>query len=156
MAGNLPTAGDDLLCWICGRLNQADGVATAEAVLAHVEGKPERVIRIVSKMSGRRVEGASIMLPKPGKPEDVVPGRRMARDLRPVPEGEGLIGVEPVVAEEVIATVLGYGTAKLSVPARGGPAPVSFRIGYQRYPQLQGASWVVSVPDRFSRRRLAP
>jgi hypothetical protein len=29
-----------------------------------------------------------------------------------VPEGEGWIGVEPVLAGEVIATVLGYGTPK--------------------------------------------
>jgi hypothetical protein len=112
LLGDLPTAGDDMVRWICGRLGQPDGVATAEAVLAQVDGKPERVVRIVAEMGGRRAERAIIMLPKPGKPEDVVPGRWMARELGPVPDGEGWIGVEPVLAGEVIATVLGYGTPK--------------------------------------------
>ena len=112
LLGDLPTAGDDMVRWICGRLGQPDGVATAEAVLAHVDGKPERVVRIVGEMGGRRAERAIVMLPKPGKPEDVVPGRWMARELGPVPDGEGWIGVEPVLAGEVIATVLGYGKPK--------------------------------------------
>jgi hypothetical protein len=104
LPGDLPTAGDDIVRWICGRLRQPDGVATAEAVLAQVDGKPER---IVGEMGGRRAERAIIMLPKPGKPEDVVPGRWMARELGPAPEGEGWIGVEPVLAGEVIADVAG-------------------------------------------------
>lgn len=112
LLGELPAAGDDMVRWICGRLGQPDGIATAEAVLAQVDGKPERVVRIVGEMSGRRAERMIVMLPKPGKPEDVVPGRWMARELGPVPAGEGWIGVEPVLAGEVIATVLGYGTPK--------------------------------------------
>ncbi len=108
----LPTAADDMVRWICGRLGQPDGVATAEGVLAHVDGKPERVIRIVGEMGGRRAERAIIMAPKPGKPEDVVPGRWMARELGPVPEGEGWIGVEPLLPGEMITTVMGYGTPK--------------------------------------------
>lgn len=69
-------------------------MATAEAVLAQVDGKPERVVHIMGEMGGRRAERAIIMLPKLGKPDDPVPGRWMARELGPVPEGEGWIGVE--------------------------------------------------------------
>ena len=105
----LPTAPIDMVRWICGRAGQPDGVATAEGLLAQVEGKQERVIRIVAEMAGRRSERAIVMLPKPGKPEDVVPGRWMARELGPVPEGEGWIGVEPELAGELIATVIGPG-----------------------------------------------
>ncbi len=109
LLGDLPTSGDDMVRWICGREGQPDGVATAEGVLAHVDGKPERVIRIVGELGGFRTERAIVMVPKPGAPEDVIPGRWMARELGPVAEGDGWIGVEPMLAGEVIATVLGYG-----------------------------------------------
>lgn len=112
LLGDLPASADDMVRWICGRLGPADGVAVAEGVLAQVDGKLERMVRIVGEMGGRRAERAIVMLPKPGKPEDVVPGRWMARELGPVPEGEGWIGVEPMLAGEVVATVLGYGTPK--------------------------------------------
>jgi hypothetical protein len=84
-----------MIRWICGRLGRPDGIATAEAVLADVDGRRER---------------ATIMLPDPGKPEDVVPGHTMAREPGPVPDGDGWIGVLPLLAGEVIATGLGYGT----------------------------------------------
>lgn len=105
----MPAAGDDMVRWICGRAGQPDAVATAEGVLIQVDGRPERAVRIAAEMNGKRVERAIIMVPKPGKPEDVVPGRWMARELGDVPDGEGWIGVEPVLAGEMTMSVLGMG-----------------------------------------------
>ncbi len=121
-ARRCPTAADDIVRRICGRLGQPDGVATAEGVLAHADGKPERVIRIVGEMGGRRAERAIIMAPKPGKPEDVVPGRWMARELGLVPkQGEGWIGVAPLLPGEMITTVLGDGTPQWGDRETGRP-----------------------------------
>jgi hypothetical protein len=110
LGDSLPTAADDMVRWICGREGQPDAVATAEGVLGNVDGKPERVIRIVAEMGGKRAERLIIMLPKPGKPEDVVPGRWMARELGAVPEDDGWIGVKPLTAGEIVAYVMGPGT----------------------------------------------
>ena len=109
LLGALTTTPDDMVRWICGRLGPPDGVATAEAALALVGGRRERVVRIVGEMGGHRVERVMIMVPKPGKPEDVVPGRSMVRELGPVPEGEGWIGVEPMLAGPVTTRRVGHG-----------------------------------------------
>lgn len=108
----LPTDVDDMVRWICGRLGPADAVTTAEALIGPVGGKPGRVIRILGELGGRRAERMIILLPKPGKPEDVVPGQVMGRDLGAVAEGEGWIGVAPVLPGEIFTTVMGYGPVK--------------------------------------------
>lgn len=106
----LPAAGDDMVRWICKRAGQPDAVATAEGVLAQVDGKPERVIRIVAELGGQRAERAIVLRPKPGSPADVEPSRWMARELGPVGEGEGWLGVEPLLAGEMRMTPIGEGT----------------------------------------------
>ena len=106
----LPTAADDMVRWICGRLGDADTVGTAEAVLGQVDGKAERLIRIVAEKDGKRAERVVVMTPKPGLPDDVMPGRTMVRELGTVAEGDGWIGVKPMVPGELIGTAIGYGT----------------------------------------------
>lgn len=105
----LPTDADDMVRWIAARLGDADGVATAEGVIAQVNGASERVIRIVAELGGYRAERAIILAPKPGKPDDMVPARSMVRELGRVAEEEGWIGVDPLLGGELIATVLGMG-----------------------------------------------
>ena len=41
-----------------------------------------------------------------------MPGQWMARELGPVPDREGWIGVEPLLPGEMISTVMEYGTPK--------------------------------------------
>ena len=87
-------------------------VLTVSFLVSYERAKAESLGLYAKGGLMERAERMIVMLPKPGKPEDVVPGRWMARELGPVPPGEGWIGVEPVLAGEVIATVLGYGTPK--------------------------------------------
>lgn len=102
-----PADGDDMVRWICGRGEKPDAVATVEGALTPVDGKPERCIRIMGEMGGNRTERLIIMLPKPGKPMDVFPA---AGWLGPVREGEGWIGVEPLLAGEIMMRVIDEGT----------------------------------------------
>lgn len=104
-----PADGDDMVRWICTKDGQPDAVATVEGALVPVDGKPERCIRIMAELGGSRTERLLIMLPKPGKRMDVIPGRWMARELGPVREGEGWIGVEPLLAGEIAMRVIGPG-----------------------------------------------
>lgn len=112
LGDNLPTDVDDMIRWICGRVGPADGVATAEGLLMELEGKHERVARIVGEMDGHRSERLIVMATKPGNPDQVVPVRRLGRELGAIPEGEGWIGVEPMLAGEIEMTVRGYGPAR--------------------------------------------
>ncbi len=110
LLSDLPTAGDDMVRWICGREDQPDMVASAQGVLIQVDGKPERAARIVGELGGARAERMILFAPKPGKPEEVIPSRWMARELGPVAEGDGWIGVKPLVAGEIVAWPIGPGT----------------------------------------------
>lgn len=105
-----PADGDDMVRWICGRGEKPDAVATVEGALTPVDGKPERCIRIMGELGGKRTERLIVMLPKPGNPMDVIPGRWMARERGAVPEGDGWIGVEPVLAGELMMRVIGEGS----------------------------------------------
>lgn len=104
-----PAAADDMVRWMCSQGSPPDAVATVEAALVPVDGKPERVIRVMAEMGGCRTERINIMLPKPGKPMDVIPGRWMARELGQVKDGEGWIGVAPLLAGELEVRVIGEG-----------------------------------------------
>lgn len=108
LGDDLPTSPDDMIRWVCARGPTPDAVATAEGVIAQLNGASERMIRIVGEMGGRRAERAVVMKPKPGKPEDVVPDRAMWRDLGPVGD-DGWIGVAPLLAGEITLRPLGYG-----------------------------------------------
>lgn len=110
LGADQPTTGDDMVRWICAKDGQPDAVATVEGALTLVDGKPERCIRIMAELAGKRTERLIVMLPKPGKPMDVIPGRWMARELGVVQEGEGWIGVEPLLAGELEVRVIGGGT----------------------------------------------
>ena len=95
----LPTAADDMVRWICGQRETPHTVAIAEAAVAVLDGKRERIIRIVAELGGGRAELAIIMGPRADDPDDVVPVRWMLRDLGPVPEGEAWIATAPVARE---------------------------------------------------------
>jgi hypothetical protein len=79
----------------------------------------------------------------------------MARELGPVPD-EGWIGVQPVLAGEVIATALGYGTPKWSAH---GPVRIASGFGPDRLsalPVLEGCFMGSFGFGSLTRLQLAP
>lgn len=111
LGDDLPAGGDEMVRWICARGGAPDAVATAEAVLMPIDGQHERAVRVVAERDGQRVEGALLVAPKPGSPLQVVPTGWRWREIV-VPEGDGWIGVAPMLSGELVTTFEGYGPPK--------------------------------------------
>ena len=111
LGDDLPAGSDELVRWICGRLAQPDGVATAEAVVMELDGVLERAVRVVAERGGERVEGALVLAPKEDAPCGVVPVNWRWRS-QTVGEGDGWIGVAPMMSGDLVTTFEGYGRPK--------------------------------------------
>lgn len=98
--GDMPADLDDMVRYIAQRESPAEAVAVAQGVLFMEEGEPTKALRLQAERGGKRVERIFTFRFPEGQAQRL-PSRAYARGLGPVEEGEGWLGVEPMVLFEL-------------------------------------------------------